>query len=71
MNTNIPDTKTHGHSPLVVRLVVTVCNCVNCVIYSMTLAAQDANIALELLTRQYNIPFLNVHFIYHYDLTLL
>ena len=34
MNTNIPfDTKTHGHSPLVVRLVVAVYSCVNCVIY--------------------------------------
>ncbi len=56
-STNIPDTKTHGQSPLVVRLVVAVYNCVNCVIYYMTLAAQDPNIALELLTRQYNIPF--------------
>ncbi len=37
----------------------------------MTLAAQDTNIALELSTCQYNIPFLNVHFIYHYDLALL
>ncbi len=56
-STNIQDTKTHGQSPLVVRLVVVVYHCVNCVIYYMTLAARDTNIALELLTRQCNILF--------------
>ena len=57
MNTNIPNIKSYGHSPLVVRLVVAVYNCGSCVIYYMTLVAQDTDIANGALARQYNIPF--------------
>ncbi len=46
MNANIPEIKTHGQSLLVVRLVVTVYNCVICAIIYMILAAQDLDIAI-------------------------
>ncbi len=43
---SIPDTKVHGQSPLVVRLVVVVHNCVNCDIYLLTLAAHGSDFAI-------------------------